>query len=368
MRSRQTISYRGLLAGLALLLTVGFFASGHALSSTDRPFAGRRIQISVGFPPGGAIDIAARILARHLPKHIPGNPSVIVRNMPGASGRISMTYLYNRAKPDGLTFGIATRSIVLGAILENVDFDLTRMPALWGVNSRTVDVVRDFLKARTAEELLKVDSSSIVISGRTVSDPSCMMGRLAMDLLEIKGYRRVCAYPGIAVIRAAMERGEVSYHGTTEPAVAAGGPFGDMRERGLVIPIWQGGITLEGKIARAPTPILKDVPTFYEVYRNVHGKAPSGTMWEAHKALAVDSAMLHATFVLPPGTPADRIALLRRAMARVTEDPGFRADWERTFGDELADVSNPAETAERAKNEFLKPAPWHDFLRRFIKE
>jgi len=157
------------------------------------------------FSTGGGHDLEARVLARHLSKHIPGNPRMIVQNMPGAGGVLMTSYLHNRAKADGLTFAVVGRTQILFAILEKVDFDLARMPLIWGISGTNVDLVRgDLLKVNTFKDLLNVDPTQIAIGGRSRSDTSCLSGRLAMDLLGIKGYKAVCAYQGTAPIRAAM--------------------------------------------------------------------------------------------------------------------------------------------------------------------
>jgi tripartite-type tricarboxylate transporter receptor subunit TctC len=81
-----------------------------------------------------------------------------------------------------------------------------------------------------------------------------------------------------------------------------------------------------------------------------------------------DLSMITRVYIAPPGISEDRLSALREAMARVTKDPAFIAEWERVFGQPLAPVVVSAEMAEKLKNDFLKPAPWQDFLRKFVKE
>jgi len=91
---------------LLIVLAFGWTQPGQLMAASDNFFAGKQIRILIGFQPAGGHDLEARVLARHLSKHIPGNPRMIVQNMPGAGGVLMTTYLYNRAKPDGLTFGV----------------------------------------------------------------------------------------------------------------------------------------------------------------------------------------------------------------------------------------------------------------------
>jgi len=153
----------------------------------------------------------------------------------------------------------------------------------------------------------------------------------------------------------------------TDAHIMAGGAFAELYDKGQAVPVWQSGtLTDEGKIAGSPT-VKADIPTFYDVYRKVRGTPPSGVVWDALKASSIDLGMLLRTYILPPGTPQDRVAILRRAMVEVSKDPAFMADWKKIFGQELAPVVVPVESGERLKNEFLKPTPWHDFLRKFAK-
>lgn len=127
----------------AVTLTVFFAFHFHivarAQSLADSPFAGQRVHILVGTPPGGGHDIEARVFARHLGKHLPGNPSVIVQNMPGAGTALMITHVYRRAKPDGLSFGIASGGgIVFRSAIEKVEFDVSKMPIIWAVRGTIV--------------------------------------------------------------------------------------------------------------------------------------------------------------------------------------------------------------------------------------
>lgn len=357
-------------APATLILTLAFVwvSPGEVAASSHGFFAGKQMRILIGFPPGGSHDLEARVLARHLPKHIPGNPSVIVQNMPGAGGVIMTSHLHSRAEPDGLTFGLVGRGQTLIAVLEKVPYDLTRMPAIWGISGTGVDLVRgDLLKVKTFEDLLKVEPASIVVAGRSRADISCIGAVLALDLLGVKGYKTVCAYPGTAAMAAAMERREVTFFVGIDSHIMAGGAFAEMYEKGQAVPVWQtGSITPDGKITRSPT-VRGDVPTFYEVYRKVHGKAPSGIAWDAYKSVLIDLSMMLRVYALPPGTPEDRLAIVRQAMAEITKDPAFVADWERILGQELAPAVVPAGVAEQLKNDFVKPAPWQGFLRKLVK-
>lgn len=368
MRYRRNNRSRAVLAGLALLGATGLVAPTQGPSATDSPFTGQRVHILVGTPPGGGHDLEARLFARHIGKHLPGNPSVIVQNMPGAGTVLMISHLYRRVKPDGLTFGIASGGgTIFRSTIEDVEFDVSRMPVIWAVRGTVVDMVRDTVGAKSAKELLEVDPSRIVVAARSPRDGACIAGKLALELLGIKGYKSVCGYRGTGPIRLAMERDEANYFVGADHHLMPRGAFGEMATKGLVVPLWQSGyVTAEGKIERSPT--VAELPTFYEVYRQVHGKPPAGVMWEAYRAASLDYAMMLRSYVLPPETPPDRVTMLRQAIDRMASDPAFVAEWQKHMVPNLEAVRVPPETMERLRNDFLRPAPWQEFLRRSVQQ
>ena len=189
-------------------------------------YAAKNVTILIGYPPGGGHDIEARVMGRYLGKYLPGNPKVLVQNMPGAGGMIMSSYVYNRAKPDGNTIGLFGSSHGMQAVLappEMVKYDLLKMPIIWSVAGIQVHLTRDFLGARNANDLVtKVDRSKIVVAGRSKQGSSCLRGQLALRLLGIEKYNAVCAYGGTSPIRAAMERSEVSYFVASDAHLVGG--------------------------------------------------------------------------------------------------------------------------------------------------
>jgi tripartite-type tricarboxylate transporter receptor subunit TctC len=358
------------------LVTSAIAAAATASTPTANPesevasaFEGKTFAILVGFPPGGPHDLEARVFARHLRKYLPGQPRVLVQNMPGAGGMIMFSHLYSRAKPDGLTVGIFPPGAFTRQILqEDTKFDMGKMPIVWAVSAAGATIVRDFLKARTARDLLRVDPSQIVLAARSAEDSASVVGGLELELLGIKGYKHVHGYAGDASIKAAMERGEASFFHTSDGVLVGAGIFADMTTNGLVVPLWQSGvITREGKIVRSS--VLPQTPTLYEVLQEIQGKPPSGVMWEAYEAASVKLTMLRRIWFLPPGTPQGRVDALRRAINRMADDTAFAADWERVYGQELAPRRVPADVAERLTHELLKPAPWQGVLKKlFVKK
>jgi len=350
------------IAILLLALLVSLAAVGSVLAQ------GKQIRILIGYPPGGGHDLEARIMARYLGKYLPGNPKIIVQNMPGAGGMIMSGYVFNRAKADGSTIGLFGSSHGIQAVLsppDMVKYDLQKMPIIWSISGIQVHIARDFLGAKNAKEFLtKTDPSKIVLAGRSKQGSSCLRGQLALNMLGVKGYTPVCAYRGTSPIKAAMERDEASFFVASDAHLVGGGAFVDMDKRGLIVPMWQSGkLKEDGTIVRSET-VKSDVPTLFEVYKDVHGKDPSGLDWESWLAVGLKNSKLTRTLVLPPGTPPAKVAELRAGIAKMAKDPGFVKEWERIFGQKLAPAIVSPQEAEKIVKEVMSPSEWQAYLRK----
>jgi tripartite-type tricarboxylate transporter receptor subunit TctC len=354
---------------IALSIAVLAWVFTPPLAGAAVSFEGKQIRFMIGYPPGGGHDLEARIIARHLGKYLPGKPSIIVQNMPGAGGMIMGAYVYHRGKPNGTIMGLFGSSHALQPLLlkpDDVKYDLKKMSVVWSIAGVNIEIVRDFLNAKTAKDFLKVDPDKIVVAGRSKVGSSCIRGQLALQLLKIKGYRKVCGYGGTSPIKAAMERGEASYFTASAAHLIGGGAFVDLHNRGLVNPVWQAGmLKSDGTIVRAPS-VKGDVPTLQEFLTSINGKPPSGPMWEARKAVSLGISAINRTLVTPPGTPSEIVSTLRKGIKQVAKDPKFIARWEQIFGQPLAPLLVAPEDGEKAKNDVLKPAPWQDFLKEFV--
>src|SRR3954466_1668898 len=146
-----------LLAVLAAIPVVGF--------AQPSPYAGKTVTIIVGYKAGGGYDAVARVLARHLPKHIPGKPTVIVQNMPGGNSLIAANHVYNVAKPDGLTIGTFNRNLPIAQLtrVQGVKFDAVKFAWIGSVaNETTILTNRADLPYKNFEELRKAKQPVVV--------------------------------------------------------------------------------------------------------------------------------------------------------------------------------------------------------------
>ena len=302
---------------------------GAAAPALAQSFAGKTVTIIVGYKPGGGYDATARLLARHLPKHIPGRPAVIVQNMPGANSVIAANHVYNVAKPDGLTIATFNRNLPIAQLtsVEGVKYDMTKFAWIGSAaNESTILAIRADLPYKTFEELRKAKQTVVIGStgpGANTHDFPLLLKELVGVNLKI-----VSGYSSSADIMLAVERKEVD---------GRAGSFTSLRpfiERGVVRPIVR---------ARSTEPGIDQLPVDESFAPNPRAKA----------IMALRSApeLVARPYVMPPKTPADIVKVMREAFAKTIDDPELVAegkkskmDLEYTPGDQaqklLADVMN----------------------------
>jgi tripartite-type tricarboxylate transporter receptor subunit TctC len=317
---------------LRLLITVLALASAIAAShigpaKAEDFYAGKTITLYAGFPPGGGVDGEMRILAQYYAKYIPGNPSIVARNMPGAGGVILGNFLYQQAPADGLTLGMPGRS---GFLLSNVipqkgiSYDLRKFSYIGGAGSATNAL---WIASRTGVnsiEDLKRAQRPIIIGALTARSENAIAPKL---LAQHEGWplKVVDGYPGFNEVLIAIERGEVDGLFSHEGSVANTRP--DMVTSGFVKAIAQTSKYFPN------VPVLKEI-------------LPKDSPARPLLGLVTTPSQIGLPLMGPPGVPADRLAILRTAYAKLMEDAEYRAEADKrglpvgraVFGDELAKI------------------------------
>lgn len=346
----------------AIMLVLGLVSRVEPTFAQEPFYKGKSIRFIVNFTAGGPTDVFARIIAKYLPKHTAGSPTVIVQNMGGAGGVIGGNYVYEAAKPDGLTVGVFTGPYlpqVLGG--PGVRFDLKNMPIIAGAAETSVVYVRADTGVKTASDLLK-PAKPIVVGGFTRESNKDLAIRLALDLLGVH-YRYVTGYAGVPELRVAIQRGEINYTSESLTGYATGGVL--LVREGAVVPIYQEGLLgPDGDIVRDRR---SDLPSFNEFFRKATGKDPSGPLWEAFKISGGSRSMLRFITV-PPKTPAEAVQILRRAFRNTFEDPDFIAESERVLRFQL--VTFVGEDAEKVNAAVFRAAtgPAREALKKMTQE
>jgi len=274
------------------------------LSAWAQPYAGKTVTIIVGYKAGGGYDATARVLARHLPKHIPGKPTVIVQNMPGANSMIAANHVYNVVKPDGLTIGTFNRNLPVAQLtkVEGVKFDMTKFAWIGSAASEcTILALRSDLPYKTVDDLRKAKQPLVIGAtgpgANTYDFPLLLKEFLGLNLKIVTGYQ------SSADIMLAIERKEVDGRAGSFTSIR---PFID---RKLVRPVLR---------ARADEPGVEQLPIDEDFAPNPRAKA----------IMALRSApeIVGRPYVMHPNTPPEHLKIMREAFAKAIADKDLVAE------------------------------------------
>jgi putative tricarboxylic transport membrane protein len=346
----------------AMVIGLGLSAAVRSALAQEPYYKGKSLRLLVNFPAGGATDVVARLASRYMSKHIPGNPAVVIQNMPGGGGNVGANYIYEIAKPDGLTVGVFSGGYlpqILGG--SGVRFDLNSMPIIAGVGETSVVYIRTDLGVKTPSDILK-PAKPIVMGGFTRESNKDLALRMALDLLGVP-YRYVTGYAGEADLRLAAQRGEINYTSEGLSGYTMGAAL--LAREGTVMPIYQDGLAgPDGVIVRDPR---TELPTFKEFFKTVKGVEPSGPLGDAFKISAAVRSM-GRYMVGPPKTPGPLIDVLRKAFRGTFEDAEFKAEASRVLGYQLVTfVGDDAEKVNAAVFRFAT-APVREALKKMTQE
>src|ERR671914_487131 len=232
-------SMRRQLFFVIVALVLVFRAGSPATHAQENYYKGKTVRFLVNFSAGGPTDVFGRLIARYFPKHIAGNPAVMVQNMAGAGGIISANYVYEIAKPDGLTIGVFS-GMYLPQILggPGVRYDLNKMPIIGGAAETSIVYVARDTQVKTPVDLLK-PAKPLILGGFTRENNKDLALRLAFDLLGVP-YKYVTGYAGVAELRVAIQRGEINVTSESLTGYNTGGIL--MVKDGTLLPLYQEGL------------------------------------------------------------------------------------------------------------------------------
>jgi len=266
-------------------------------------YQGKVIKIIEGHEPGGGYDRVARLVAKHLPKHIPGKPTILVENVPGASSIIAANQLYNLAKPDGLTIGLVDRGLPVAQLLkvEGVKFDVTKFAWIGSAAVEgTVLCIRSDLPYKTFEEMRKTKDP---IHLATVG-PGTTSYQFPILLKEFLGVNiKFVNYLSSSAAMLAVERKEVD---------GRAGAFTSLQpfiERGLVHAV------IRSKVAEPGTEKLP-------VDENMTTDSKAKTIMSMRAA----GDLIGRPFLAPPKTPPELMGIIKNAFAQLSQDPELQQE------------------------------------------
>ena len=292
------------------------------LHAQDLPYKGKTIRVIVGFPSGGGADAEGRVLARHLGKYIPGNPTLIVQNMPGAGGLTASNWFEELAKPDGLTlyYCVGSTAVTQQAFgAEGVKFNLRSWEMLGSID-RAASVV--LVRPDKLERLTNKERPSLAIGARNGEDAWSTIFLWGAEYLNWN-VRWILGYQGGGELRMAFERGEADLYATANLITLR-----ELIGTGFRPLTQQGKLTGAGSFQRRPE--FKEVSTFVELLGN---RRPTGDAWAAYVTWAGSDAVGRPLFA-PRNTPRPLVETLREAFGKLEGDKEFTAELKKVGGDD----------------------------------
>jgi tripartite-type tricarboxylate transporter receptor subunit TctC len=305
---------------LVLVLTV------HTGAQAAPYFEGKAITIVVPFSPGGGSDTLARLLARHVRKYIPGNPNIVVRDMPGADGLIGAHHVYFHKRSDGRKVLVSSANNVNKNILrlKGVKYYLEKMHPVYALPVGAIVVCKPGL-IKEPKDIVKAKG---LIFGHT--SPTGTTGSAYVWSKELLGFKskEIWGYGGSGDARMAFISGEVNISGSSTGGFNASyRPYVDRGEATLV---FQTGVLDEkGNVVREEA--AGDLTMVSELYEQIYGKKPSGPVWEAFK-LGLGSCTFGKSALLPANTPPEIVNIYRDAFAKMVKDREFLKESTRLQG------------------------------------
>ncbi len=310
----------------ARILPIAAVALALGLAAPDagaQYYKGKTITLLFGYSAGGTMNTQTQIMAPFLAKHIAGNPKIVVKSMPGAGGMKVQNWLFDKGPKNGFTV-LHTPSAIQSQLLgqKGVRFDYSKMTVIGAMNSMPMlsygrkDMVPGGMK--TSIDIMKA-AKTLKQGGLRATAWYDLHTSLSLDLLGIK-YIYVPGYRGGAKIAASVRRNETQiagapmagYKANYEPSM--GGP------NGVVMPLWYWPFKdANGKVIHEKA--AGGIPMFRDVYKKVHGKAPSGIKWDALELMINLRGAVNNVFFGPPGMNPQAVKEFRAGFRRAIRDP-----------------------------------------------
>lgn len=295
----------------------------------------RNLTIVVGFSPGGGADLFGRFFARHLGKHLPGKPNVIVQNMPGAGGIKALNHLYNVGAQDGSRTMLTSATHTLAKLLgrKKARYDINKIKWLGTLTQDTTSCAAS--RQSGIKSIIETKDRELIFGATGASSSTNQHALLMKNMLGYK-IKVVTGYRGTAKVRLAMKTGEVQAVCAFWASQALSNQAADVAS-GELVPIVQMG--------SKPHPAFGNAPLAYDLARNDEERLLMRTMFKTTE--------LTRPFASPPGTPDDRVAALRKGFWSAVTSPELIADAKRLKI--IIDPLNWQDTVSEFKKIFATP-------------
>jgi tripartite-type tricarboxylate transporter receptor subunit TctC len=351
---------------IILSVTAGLLIFVTAVAAAERPYyQGKNITFFINFSAGGPTDIEGRIVARHLARHIPGNPIIVVQNMSGGGGVTGINYLGEVAKHDGLTLGYFTgpynHQMMKSSTLR---IDLMKVPFIASVQGVTVCYIRSDVPPGIKKPTDIAKAERFRAGGLSFDSNKDLRFRLAFDILGAK-YDYVTGYNSSNDARLALQRNEIQYHDENIPGYR-GAVEPQLVKTGIVTPLYYHDVIRpDGSMAKSPD--FPELNSFTEVYTQIFGKPPSGLKYEALKAANMASQNLNRVALLPPASPKEAVLAMRQAFTSLSKDEEFINEAKKVM--RFQPRFEVGEDGEKLRDRVLRaPTEVVEFVRKYVED
>jgi tripartite-type tricarboxylate transporter receptor subunit TctC len=302
----------------------------------------------IGFGPGGGYDLWGRVVARHIGKHLPGNPSVVPQNMPGAGSYNAANHIYNIAPKDGTVMGIIARDAALGPITgaTGARFDPTKLTWLGTPTTETNVCIASNTDKVKVKEVDDLYTKELIVGDTGVGTGTHSYPKALNALLGMK-FKIIGGFPSSSDVFLAMERGEVD--GICESLDSVSGKRPEWLPQKKVTILFQGG--------EQPNPELKGIPFVNDLAKNADDKTAIEFLYAGQG--------IGRPFIAPPDMPADRVKMVQEAFSATMKDPEFAADAKKQKLD--VDPEDGEHLAALIKKIYATPKPIVDKIGELIK-
>lgn len=350
---------------LQALLLQALLSASFALTTAEAqtPFyQGKQLAIVINYPQGGPTDTEGRLIARHLGKHIPGNPAVIVKNMPGEGGDLGAAWMARTAAPDGLTLGYFTGTASRAALVNpELAVDVARLAFIAATPGISVTYARADIGGGLKKASDILTKRDFWVGGLAADSDRDLRTRLQLDLLDVK-YQYVTGYPGTADARLALQRGDIqvfmeslaSYRQAIEPGIVA---------NGVAIPLWFDPIDDGDSLSRSTETDGIVALTFTDFLIKARGELPKSEQFAAWRLVNRVGTQFLRILAMAPDTPKEAVAAVTQAVDRLGQDNEFREDSLKSLKFVLQHV-----TGERVAEQFRELMAPDPRLRTYIRD
>jgi tripartite-type tricarboxylate transporter receptor subunit TctC len=322
---------RLLSVAIASLLT---FVAPASAQSVAEFYKGKTITVFIGYGAGGGYDLFARTIAKHMPRHIPGNPSMLPMNMPGASSMVLANHLAKRAPQDGTAFGAVNSALVFDTLFAGAESkaqfngpDLTMIGN--AVSSAAVLVAWHESGVKTLQD---VKEKGLIVGATSRTGDTYLLPLAVKNILGLDKMKIILGYPGTREAAIALERGEITGRVWDMEGIKAGRPQW-LKDKQL---------NIVAQLAPRKMPeVPGDVPLVKEAVANEDDRRVLDVIFY--------STVLARPYIAPPNMPADRRQALRDAFMATMKDPAFLADTQKlqlsvdpTSGEEMERIVREA--------------------------